>query len=517
MINKSPAYEAAINANTRMTDFAAQFGFVPPGAVEGATLSSTSRASYAQLAQVKDGNSQMGAYWRNLNDWPLDGSTTLIDGTGQLGFWSSYLSNNNSTMANSTYVTYTLDTTYDLIGVTVYFDIPGNEYATDFTVGYYNSSNTLLTSKTVSGNRSPQVVVELAQTGVNSIRVTVSNWCLPNARPRIAEIIPGQFYTFDLSNSFALQMGEVIKPFSNSFETSELSIEFDNSDHKFDFLNPDGVFSYLRQQMKIESQIGLNIGGIYDQTNSGTRYLYEIPNDEQVQSASLVCRPAVAFASADAGNNLGTNTIATAAATLWGKTSFTETITIDASLQSIACNKYIGENVDIKDALAALALTAGGYWFIDRDGNMELRPITTSLTSPVYTMSYDEMFSKPKITQNAKVTAVRIGYSYLDFGIDWKSKQTIYTNGANDGAQVEAISYFTPSTTRAEEIGQLVLDYHAARRLTFDISYRGNPALEVGDIIEVETDYGYRNIEITEHTLILDGNGFLRGSIKGVG
>ena len=517
MIAKSPAYEAAINANTRMTDFTAQFGFVPPGSVEGATLSSTSQASYAQLAQVKDGNSQMGAYWRNLNDWPLDGSTTLIDGTGQLGFWSSYLSNNNSTMANSTYVTYTLDTTYDLIGVTVYFDIPGNEYATDFTVGYYNNSNTLLTSKTVSGNQSPQVVVELIQTGVKSIRVTVSKWCLPNARPRIAEIIPGQYYTFDLSNSFSLEINDIIKPFSNSFETADLTVEFDNSDHKFDFLNPGGVFSYLRQQMKIESQIGLNIGGVYDLTNSGTRYLYEIPSNEQLQTARLVSRPGVAFASADTDNLIGSFTIATAAAELWGDTGLPQTCTIDASLQSIACNQYIGENVSINDALAALAITAGGYWFIDRDGNMELRPIKTSLTSPVYTMTYDEMFDKPKITQNPKVTAVRIGYSYLDLSNNFKSKQTIYTNGANDGTQVEAISYFTPTTTRAEAIGQLVLDYHAARRLTFEISYRGNPALEVGDIIEVETDYGYRNIEITEHTLILDGNGFLRGSLKGVG
>ena len=83
--------------------------------------------------------------------------------------------------------------------------------------------------------------------------------------------------------------------------------------------------------------------------------------------------------------------------------------------------------------------------------------------------------------------------------------------------QVRAVSVFTTSTARAEAIGQLVLDYHAARRLSFTISYRGNPAIEVGDIVSVETDYGYRNIQITEHTLTLDGSGFLRGTIKGVG
>lgn len=516
MITKSPAYEAAINANTRMTDFAAQFAFVPPGAVEGSSVTTSSAASYSDASQVNNNITQMGAFWQNFGDWVLDGNGHIIDGVGEMGFWSDSLSAADNSVAGC-YLEYTMDDEYDLIGITIAFDTVADEYATDFDVEYYDSGNSLITSTNVSGNTDAIAVVDLIGSSVVTVKVVINEWCLPNARPRVAEINPGQIYTFDLNNSYAITASNLVKPFSNSFEVGELSVEFDNSDHKFDFLNPTGVFYYLRQRMQVTSQIGLNIGGSYDWTNSGDRYLFEIPNDEQVQSAALVCRPAVAFASADAGNNLGTNTIATAAAALWAKTGFTESITIDASLQNIACNKYIGENVDIKDALAALALTAGGYWVVRRNGDMDMLPLTTSIGAPVYTLSYDDMLRKPSITQNAKVTAVRIGYSYLDFGIDWKSKQTIYTNGANDGAQVEAISYFTPSTTRAEEIGQLVLDYHAARRLTFDISYRGNPALEVGDVISVETDYGYHDIEILEHTLTLDGNGFLRGNIKGVG
>lgn len=516
MINKTQAFWDAINANTRMSDFAAQFQFVPPGAVEGATITTSSGASYSDPDQVADDNSQMGAFWRGLNDWPLDGSTSAPGAAGQYGFWSLGISGDDGSLTGC-YLDYQLDDAYDIVGITIVFDLAANEWARDFTVTYYGSGGSVLDSESVTDNTEAQVVVNLSAQGVERIRVTISEWCLPRARARIAEFIPGQVYAFDLSNSYSLEASNLMRPFSNSFEVGELAVTFDNSDHRFDFLNPTGVFAYLRQKMKIDTQIGVNLGGSYDFTNSGDRYLYEIPNDRQTSAASLVCRPAVAFVEDDTARVSGASTVAAVVAGLFSQAGITDGYTIDASLQNISCNNYCGENVNLNNALAAIAITAGGWWKIHRDGSYEMLPILTSLVNPVATITYDDMLSKPQIVQNPLITAVRIGRSWWDFGTDFKSQQTIYTNGTNDGSQVEVISTYTPTTTRAEELGQLALDYHAARRLTFTISYRGNPALEVGDIISIETDYGFRNIEIIEHTLTLDGSGFLRGTIKGVG
>ena len=47
------------------------------------------------------------------------------------------------------------------------------------------------------------------------------------------------------------------------------------------------------------------------------------------------------------------------------------------------------------------------------------------------------------------------------------------------------------------------------------LQYIGNPALTVGDTINVETQYGFKNVIITKHSLTFDGG--LSGSIEGVG
>lgn len=524
MINKSNEYKTAIEASSRQSSVAGQFGFLPPGSVEGSTIESSAVAEFADAAQVRDGVTAISQRWLTLerSGWLLDGSAVLL-GEGQYGFWSEQLSDEGGNFASEVYVDYVLDADYDLIGITVYFDEVFNQWAEQFSVIYYGVDGFEVASIEVNDNYSPRCLVDLQGADVRSIRLAIRKWCLPLCRARVVEMLPGQIYFFDNTNTNMLSITESISPFSNAFELSELRLTFDNSDRKFDFLNPTGVFAFLKQKMVLDTQIGLLIGASYDFTNTGSRYLFDIPSDEQTDTAVMACQPSVAFATGlYPTDRKALSTVGEVVARIWDLAGIAETYTIDAGLQSIVVNGYCGENVTLRDALAMVATAAGGYWYIDRGGNYFLRPIVAALPEPVAVISYDNMLSKPRIMQNPRITSAKVTANYFatetyDDYLDWTS-QTIETVAAvNDGSSVAIDSPFLRYGEQAEIIGQLALEYHAARQMTFVFEYRGDMALEVGDCISIETDYGFKNIIIMEHTLMLDNSDFLHGTIKGVG
>lgn len=526
MIAKSELYKSAIVADSRLTAVAGNFGFVPPGAVEGATVASSAIAEFADVEQVKNEVYSLSARWLTLerSGWPLDGSAVLIDGGGEFGFWSEQLSDENGNFATDVNVDYVLDNTYDLIGITVYFDDLFEQWATEFSVIYYGSDSSIVAQIDIVENNKTVVLVDLQGTAVKTIRVKINKWCLPLCRARVLEMLPGQIYLFDNSNTNSLAVNELIEPFASSFALSELVLTFDNYDKKFDFLNPTGVFAFLKQKMMLKTQIGLMIGAGFDYTNAGNRYLYNIPSDEQTDTAIMACQPSLAFATEFyPTDSKALSTVAAVVARIWELAGLSETYTIDSALQNVTVNGYCGENVTLRDALALVATAAGGYWFINRDGNYEMRPIVAAIPSDVVaTISYDDMLSKPKITQNPRITAVKVTANYFatstfDDYLDWTSVTIETAAAVNDGSSVTIDSPFLRYGEQAELIGQLALEYYAARRMTFVFQYRGDMALEVGDCISIETDYGFKNIVITEHTFSIDNADFLTATIKGVG
>ena len=514
-IETSAAYKAAIKADSEMTRFEAEFGFIPAGSREGSVVTSTDQHELSRIAQMRDGLGEMLLYATlEPGGWPLDGTRVIIDpedSSQQIGYMSNSICGADGVFTVPPPITYTMDAAYDIIGVTLFFG--ELEWATSVTIKYYNASNALINTGTFANDRRI-MAVEFPQAGVKKIVVSINAWNLPLHCAKACEIIPGEVFIFDPDNTFSFEFTESIKPFETALEFPQFIIKFDNTDKKFDVVNPSGLMAYLRQLMQIFSKIGI-LTSAYDYVSTGNFFVYSWPDTSQDDSAQLVCKPKIAFK-----NNLyyvapgtGTQTVAQAAAVIFGLASMTN-YTVHASLQSITVNQFIGKDVPLVNAMGQLAVAAGGYWKFNRDGSYSLLPF--AIPSASNSVDFDNMWTKPSIVQEKKITSVNVKY-YVWNGVDSLTEtNNVVTATINDGAAASDIcSCFVPTAARANAIGALALSYHAMR-LSHSVSYRGDMSIEAGDVITVENDYGDCDVLIKKSTITWDVENKLNGSFAGV-
>lgn len=184
--------------------------------------------------------------------------------------------------------------------------------------------------------------------------------------------------------------------------------------------------------------------------------------------------------------------------------------------------------------------TTGGATF--GDDSDELLSTTYTLTSKeeyvwfsLSTPGWISGDSKIKVTSDDGVKATIIDYNfylvYLKFKGNVNSTVTIKITGGKLNRTETKLAYSTSDTNQ----NTLELDYTNNIRVfsglldddfynfyikyskpyKISASYIGNPTLEPGDTISVETKYGYKNMIITKQSLTF--NGGLQGTIEGIG
>lgn len=516
MITTSPEYKAAMKADTEETVFEAEFGFIPPGAVEGSTVSASAQTSISRLPQVRDSVYGMTAKYATAEPdrWILDGTYDFVDpndATQEVGFWSSNLCGADGVFAYPPYIDYTLNAVYDLIGIMVWFDDQVGEHAASVTVSYYSASAVLLKTQTYS-NADEVALFDLTQTGVKWFRVQINAWSEGYRHAKVPTVLPGQVYHLG-KDTFSFQFSEVIQPFQTSVTLPEYVIKFDNSEKKFDIVNPQGLMAFLRQKMRIPSKISVKTSVGFEEVSTGDFYLYAWPEDTQEDTASFMCRPSMAFETSyyqTPGN--GTQTVAQATAIIFARVS--ESYAIEAALQSVVVNQNIGKNVPVLSAMGQLALACCGYWKVNRDGTYHLKEWQT----PVVTNSvnYDNSWAKPGIKQNKLITSVNVKYySWNSIHERIDDTDNIVSLTENTGEMIEINSGFIPTQSRSNIVANAALAYYS-QRLYYSQNYRGDMSIEAGDNVSIENDYGMNNIVLLEHEIKLDKNG-LDGTMKGVG
>lgn len=517
MINVSEAFKAAIKADTELMVLEADFSFIPPGAAEGSSVSALEPKSISKLAQVNAGEPyglQSKLATLELDRWALDGTFKLVDtadSAQHVGYFSTAICDEAGAFETVPYVDYTMDTAYDLIGITVWWDEPCGEWATSCTLEYYDAGNMLLKAETFANNEAVSLF-DLAQTGVKRFRLKINAWNAPNRMAKVSSMLPGQILYLG-NYAFSFEHTESIAVFDPSITFPEFVIKFSNADKKFDIVNPTGLVAFLRQKMVINSRLKLLLpDGSYEAVSVGAYYLYSWPESSEDEEESFTCKPSMAFATGYYINTTrGTQTVAQAAATIF--TGAEEAYMIDADLQSIVVNQYIGDKVPRINAMGQLAVACASYWFIDRDGSYHLRKWAAPTMSN--SIDYDSAWSRPNISQRSRVTSVNVPYTTYDEIGNIQNTDNVISLAANDGKMEEIQSAFIPSLERANAVAEAALNYYALR-LNFESSYRGDPTIQAGDSVTVENDYGNRGIVVTEHDLTRDENG-LSGTVKGLG
>lgn len=532
MLQTSKSWDEAINANARTNDVQVKFQISPAGATENATITANSTAAISNLEQLKNDvwNSATKFTTLERNLWILDDTMTIpppsVDYWGnEVGYWSEIFSTADGAFGTSPVISIVLNTDYNLVGLSLGFNNIYNEFATEFDVEFQNAAGVVLGKKTTTNNQESFVVVDLMAENVKKINLTFKKWCLPYRRCRLLEFVAGKVKLFTSKEIISFELNDNVSIFDSAFDCPNFSLTVDNSNGEFDVLNPQGIFAYLTTEMKFSASFGTLTKNGMEWVTAGDFYLYEIPTSQQRETATFNCKPKIGLCSEIpyVSDNYELTTVQEICNKIFTFAKIDlEKVIIPPEVAAKVVNSFGGDNLALTDAFSQIAIAAGCFWKIHRKGNYELIPISTIFENIVNEISYDSAFSKPAITRQ-DITSASVAanyfktYSWSGGYENWTSETITESLPNDDGGNVKVSSVFIRFGEDATEIAQLALAYFNQHPLTFQTECRGDPAIESGDVVLVETDYGSFPAIITEQKIEFSDTSFLKSSMAGRG
>ena len=280
MLDRSPAYLAAITASGRRILMRATVKIVDPDIVYQAAASS-GEASYSRPAQLYDGGTVAGSRYvtPEHNRWLLDGSFRAVPDNpqamdGQIGHVGDVLSGVDGTFPSAVWVEERFTGVDVLQSCTVFFqDAAFDGVPVDFTVEI-RQGGTVYHTESFTGNTASSVTVTgFTVHNPDAIRVTVTRWSLPSRRLRVMEIIPGVWETWGLqmvADLNIVQQGDVS---CMSLPYGTCTLKLDNTGKRFEPRNKASLFRSIEERQAIRFEIGVRLAsGDVEWMRVGTYY-----------------------------------------------------------------------------------------------------------------------------------------------------------------------------------------------------------------------------------------------------
>ncbi|HZG83827.1 hypothetical protein [Paenibacillus sp.] len=452
------------------------------------TTAQASISNKDQLAnKVRDASANLATWERNR--FRLDGSFSFPDDTiannGEMGFVSSDICDAGGVFSSYPTITFSFGGTHSSAGITITFDRFNNEYAVDFDITAYNGA-TVIQTVSVVGNTEvmPDPLGQLAN--YNKIVITIKKWSVGYRRARVLEVDFGIVRTYTDDSLIGMKLIEELDLTSARLPSPEFDFTVDNSDRAFNILNPTGFYKYLQQRQQVIAELGLDVGaGVIEWVPLGNYLLWDWTSDEGSLTATFTARTNLDLMAGFDYEQLtpSSKTLYALAEQLFAACGI-ENYSIDPALQSIATNS-MAEKTNCRDALQMVAIAGCANIFVTRGNVITLKCLT--LGAAADTISLDDSYDEPKIVLEPTVRAAAVTY-WTD--LDTSAVVTVNSSTATVGDVLKLErNTFINSSVRATAVGQWLLE-RREYRAEYRSNWRGNPAHELGDVIEIENSYG---------------------------
>lgn len=505
----SENFQKAMAAKTRTgLDAEVIYENIPVGSMEGYTDSASDMAPVSNLAQVNDFESQNTRY-ATLEDgrWLLDGSYEYLDDEdvqqGQIGYWSSMLCDSAGIFATAPQYTRQLSKAYSVAGFFLSFDPDGGECAEDFTLTLYNQQTQVVQYK-ITGNQETRLLLERPSNNFDRVVVTLQKWSRGYRRARITEFTVGIARIFgaaELVDPNYVRVLREIDPTSDTLPESTVRFSVDNRDKKYDMLNPTGIWPYIGQRQKVRVKMGLK----NEKLPVGIYYLAEWQGEDG--RVRFEARDVISFLDTPFPDTYYNGTTLQRIALDALAKAGVQDYTLDASLADIAVKGNVA-NVTCRDVIRYTAMAAGLMCMTDRTTGAFLMLPVPAVSSGI-TLAYN-VIPEPKTPLNKAVSTITLFYYTWSSATNYQRTQVDISTGVENGETLTLPDNpFINTLAMAQVIGerrkQALLE-----RLGASITWRQNPALDVGERINVQIPFG-----ILQGTLITRQELFYNGGISG--
>lgn len=234
------------------------------------------------------------------NLWSLDGSRRILTETnpGNNTGWVSYddtLFKGDQYRGFEVAWYYAIETKSEL-GLDIVWSSEYNEYPVTFRIEAWGD-DTLIDTKTVTGNDSIYSHVDYDFIGHKKLRIIPMDWNMPNRRFRIDQIYFGRIVTFDKNQILDYTHEQTGDALGAELSKNEITFRLDNHDRKWDLLNQEGLTRHLSEQQKLVVRYGLQTDFGIEWIIGGHFYLTEWRTTDNNKAFSMVARDSLGFMS----------------------------------------------------------------------------------------------------------------------------------------------------------------------------------------------------------------------------
>lgn len=445
----------------------------------------------------------------------LDGTFTFASDTssdwGHVGWVSDAIGDQDGVFSVPQVITYLFGQTHTSAGVTVTFDTINNEYATDFTIQAFDQNNNVILTETVTDNELTQYLLLTTILDFQKIEVTINEWSVGHRRARVAEIDCGALLVYDNDKLIRFSTTEEMDLTSASLTIPEFEFVVDNTTKEFDIFNPSGIYAALEQRQRIVPELGLELTNRVEWIPLGVFLLSEWRSDAGSMTATfrgrnkldLLDSVFVEQVTAVPGYNL--------------KQCIEDILDVanvggyevDPALSAISTTGIMERRL-AREALQLAAIAGCATIRVSKDNILKVE--TTRPSETQHQITFDEMQEEPRIEllrQTKKVTVFYYENSLTSSGSMDAIDATIEIGDIVSLDKNTLIS----SAARAQVVANWILSTKNERK-KFTVQYRGNPALELMDLVKLDNRYVDNvNTFLTKHELRYEG--YLSATLEG--
>jgi hypothetical protein len=508
----SQQYKDAVYAPSRMVKARVTFEIGDPtidySKIYGYGTNNFAVSDFSQLYDKKVENTYNIATLEN-DRFKLDGSFSFADdilaNNKLIGYVSDALSEYDGTVFGQV-LTFVMNGTYSNTGITLTFDSMNNEYATEFDIKLYNSSDVLIKTYSVTDNTEVQAIVMGNSESFFKVEVVIKKWSNPFRRVRLTEVnfAVAKFYTDDtLINCSLIEEMDVT---SSTMPTTEFKFTADNLDRAFNILNPTGLYSLLKERQKVYADLGLELDdGAFEWTPLGTYLLADWTSDEGSMTASFTATSYLDLLKTEDYENLIAKLnypLYNLAVDLFIKCGI-KNYSIDNALKTIYTNALIKKR-NCAEVMQFILLAAGANIFERRDGKVIIKVnqwYNMGVIDPIDTILLDDMYEEPKVQLEKQVKRATVTY-YSDLS-------TPRTYSMDQGTSGDTVTLEDNTLLNTADHANTVCNFMLSTfntRPIYTVNWRGNPAHELNDLVWVDTTFGQADkVIITKQELNYEG------------
>lgn len=472
------------------------------------------------------------------NRWVLDGSktpseTSIFAGTGFVG----NLPNSAVGGANSHIQFRWPDKTTTVApGITIVWDSENGGYPRSFILGFGDSTNPsescsiFISNGKIDGvygdcggnvkitgiDWSVPNVVRLTGdfSGYNQVDIGITEWGIPNNRPRMDRFIFGQTWTFDKNDILSYsheQSGDIL---GAELPKNSITFSVSNVDDKWNPNNPEGLGRYIVERQMLTVRYGVNTGinagsGTIRWIPAGVFYLSEWDIPSNGLEATFTARDPFEFIMNTGYPGLDETTQMGLIETSLAMGDFPTEIEMNLSPSYNYTCVIPEESVDVNagefglstfslaDVIQLCVNASGSVCWFDRDGVFQVKGISKLKNiEKIYDIPLDLAYSHPEIVVNKPVKFVEIDYNPIYSLPDGHKLFFVDADNITEGETLKISNDFIQSSANRNDVAastRMVVKHR--KQVTGE--FRANPCLDLFDWVNVHTKWGEMKMIVT--------------------